>query len=141
MSEQSVRTGGCLCGAVRFEAQGAPTACNYCHCQMCRKASGAPVVAWAMYPIDKVKVSGPMKFYRSSEKAERGFCPNCGSAMMWRRVGREGGSAVTHVDLTTGCFDNAAGLQPATHIFMESAISWLHIHDTLPRHMTWPPKN
>lgn len=140
MSNDITRHGGCLCGAIRFEAQGAPISANYCHCQMCRKAGGAPVVAWAMYRPDKVRVTGVLKFYRSSEKAERGFCPQCGSAMMWRRIGRAGGKPVEALDLTAGCFDDPRGLQPASHIFMESAIPWLHIHDSLPRHAQWAPK-
>ena len=141
MIDDITRNGGCLCGAIRFAARGAPTMTNYCHCQMCRKAGGAPVVAWATYRIEQVDITGPIKFYRSSERAERGFCPNCGSAMVWRRVAREGGSEVTHLDLTVGCFDDPRGLGPGSHIFMESAIPWLHVHDDLPRHMKWPPKS
>ena len=45
--------GGCLCGAVRYRVEGPPLHAGYCHCRMCQRAAGAPVVAWGAWPADR----------------------------------------------------------------------------------------
>lgn len=123
------RHGGCLCGAVRFTVVGRPARVNLCHCRMCRKASGAPVLAWASYPAERVRFAGEPAWRRSSDRAERAFCPHCGAAIAWRAVADPGG-----IDLTVGTFDEPDDLKPVDHLWTDARIKWLRIDDDLPRH-------
>lgn len=135
MTETKPKEGGCLCGAVRFRIAGAPRDVAYCHCRMCQKASGAPVMAWASYAPGQVSfTSQEPRYYRSSEIAERGFCPNCGTPVIWRPVLRPGDTRPDTVDIALTCLDDPAALAPQYHIWTESQVTWLHLADTLPRH-------
>ncbi len=122
-------TGKCLCGAVRWQATGAPVTINYCHCEMCRRASGAPVVAWATFLFSAVTFTPGPVWRRSSEKAQRAFCGNCGSPLAWR-----GDNSSQTIDLTIGTADRPDTLVPTEHIWTENSVSWLKIDDPLPRH-------
>lgn len=72
-------TGGCLCGAVRLEAAGAPYRVGLCHCLDCRKHHGALFYAAAIFPQSAVTVTGETRDYRG-----RHFCPACGSSVFAR---------------------------------------------------------
>lgn len=72
-------TGGCLCGAVRIEAQGQPYRVGICHCMDCRKHHGALFFAAAIFPADAVRVTGETHHW-----GERHFCPRCGSSVFAR---------------------------------------------------------
>mgnify|MGYP001828849422 CR=1 FL=1 len=67
--------GGCLCGAIRFQAIGAPLWTAYCHCQSCRRATGSPVAAFAGFPADRFVVTrGAPRRRQSSPGVVRSFC-------------------------------------------------------------------
>jgi hypothetical protein len=122
--------GGCLCGAVRWRATGAPTTIGYCHCEMCRRASGAPVTAWATFAVANVEFTRVAPALRpSSDIASRGFCAACGSALLWR-----GKERADFMDLAVGTADEPERLAPREHLWTENAISWLRVEDALPRH-------
>jgi hypothetical protein len=70
----AIRTGGCLCGAVRYELEGEPFLVGLCHCLDCRKASGSVFVAYAKWPFEQFSYSGEVKTFMG-----RSFCPICGS--------------------------------------------------------------
>lgn len=128
MSE--LHQGGCLCGAVRWRARGAPKNVNHCHCEMCRRASGAPVVTWATFATADVTFPHKAPTWRqSSAIAQRGFCPACGSALTWQHL-----EHADSIDLTVGSCDRPEALAPREHLWTDSAISWLHLQDNLPRH-------
>ena len=68
-------TGGCHCGAIRYQVEGDLIVHALCHCADCRRHAGAPMVGWAMYAEDAVKVTqGEPKIYASSEHGRRHFC-------------------------------------------------------------------
>jgi hypothetical protein len=120
-------TGGCLCGAVRYRAGGMIRA-GYCHCRMCQKASGAPVVAWVVVPRESLTFTqGAPAEYRSSAKAKRLFCGQCGSPLVFR----EDGSSELDINLAT--LDNPEGMVPSYHIYTAWQQPWLHIVDETPR--------
>jgi hypothetical protein len=69
-------TGGCHCGAIRYQMEGELVAHALCHCTDCRRHAGAPMVGWAMYPLGAVKMTrGEPKDYESSEHAGGSFAP------------------------------------------------------------------
>jgi hypothetical protein len=77
-------TGGCHCGAIRYQADGAALTHALCHCTDCRRHAGAPMVGWTMYRLDAVKVlQGTPKVYSSSEHGRRHFCPDCGTGLFY----------------------------------------------------------
>ena len=80
--------GGCLCGAVTYRIAGPLRDVIACHCRQCRKTSGHFVAATTARIADLTIVDdGALRWYRSSEAAERGFCGVCGSSLFWRRFG------------------------------------------------------
>lgn len=127
----STFTGGCLCGKVRWRAEGEPFHVNHCHCEMCRRASGAPIVTWATFPSSKVGFDGPRVVRRSSQIASRSFCGECGSPLTW-----QGDASPAEIDLTAGTFDDPSSLMPRDHLWTDSRVAWLTISDDLPRYRT-----
>ena len=120
-------TGGCLCGAVRYRA-GAIIRAGYCHCRMCQKASGAPVVAWIVVPRDAVTFTkGVPSEYRSSDKACRLFCGRCGSPLVFREDDSE------ELDINLASLDEPESVAPSYHIYTASQQPWLRIEGDLPR--------
>jgi hypothetical protein len=78
-------TGGCLCGAVRYEISAPAIDVNYCHCRMCQRFTGGLIVAGAHFPMEAFRFTqGEPKYYKSSPIAERGFCADCGSSIIYR---------------------------------------------------------
>ncbi|PXA97447.1 aldehyde-activating protein [Nostoc sp. 3335mG] len=71
-----IRTGGCLCGAVRYEVRGEPLKSGLCHCGDCRKVTGTSFLAYADWPSDRFSYSGEV-----AEFDGRSFCPKCGSRL------------------------------------------------------------
>jgi hypothetical protein len=116
--------GGCLCGAVRFTAIGEPGGIYWCHCESCRKHTGAPVAVFVAYPPEAYKViRGEItKFDSTPGKTRRGFCAKCGSTLTC-----EGLPVVTLTHFHVGAFDQAARFHPTEHYFVEERLPWLHI--------------
>ena len=78
-------TGGCLCGAVRYEASETPQRAGICHCRMCQKSNGTPFAVGVYFHKTAFRFTrGEPKLYRSSDIADRGFCSACGSRLIFR---------------------------------------------------------
>src|SRR4029078_4982909 len=71
------RTGGCLCGAVRYSVRGDPVHVGRCHCTDCRKETGSAFTVYAQGTVEAFDMSGEMSIYDG-----RGFCPRCGSRLL-----------------------------------------------------------
>ena len=122
--------GGCLCGAVRYRVEGPPLHAGYCHCRLCQRAAGAPVVAWGGWPADRFAwTRGEPKSFASSAKGERSFCPVCGTLPHRRRPRRP-----DLVEVTLASLDDPAAFPPEEHIWTVSRVRWLVLGDELPRH-------
>ncbi len=131
MTENAIE-GGCLCGAVRYRATGAPTNSMVCHCDSCRKAAGAPVVAWVTVPSESFAFTkGEPRSYRSSAPVTRTFCATCGTPLTYHHDARP-----QEVDMTTGSLDVPAGFAPTWHGWTEDAIAWVRFGDGLPQYKT-----
>lgn len=119
-TEGVVRTGGCHCGAVRFEARGAPKFIANCHCADCRKATAAPFSTWVGYDSPNVTWTGERSIHASSPTVKRGYCAACGTPLSYS--GKKW-SAETH--LLVGAFDDPAGLVPTGDSFPEEKLPWV----------------
>ncbi len=113
-------TGGCQCGAVRYELTARARGASICHCRMCQKAGGAPFMAFTggVRQEGFVFTHGAPAIYRSSEIAERGFCAICGTPLFYRLIGRD------RVSVTIGSLDRPAEVAPTQQLGVESALPW-----------------
>lgn len=122
--------GGCLCGKVRFRVTAAPLDAGYCHCRMCQRNCGAPVVAWVTFPAASFSwIAAAPGTYTSSARARRNFCGTCGSYLVFASS-----DSPAEVSVNTACFDHPELFPPAKHIFVASRIPWFQTTDELPRH-------
>jgi hypothetical protein len=120
--------GGCYCGRVRYEAAGKPFNESSCHCSICRRTTGAPFVAWFSVPRSQFKVTkGRPARFRSTAKAVRGFCADCGTQLTF-----EHDDSPEEIDVTTCSLDDANALPPKDHIWTSSRLRWVHLADGLP---------
>ena len=110
MSEQV--EGGCLCGAVRFVASGAPDRVGVCHCLDCRKHHGAMFFAAAMFAADQVAVTGEVRGWRG-----RCFCPECGSSVFNQFEGE--------VEVHLGALDETDRFTPTYECWTVRREGWL----------------
>jgi hypothetical protein len=115
--------GGCLCGAVRFRVRGPAKWTAYCHCESCRRQTGAPVAAYAGFERDQVAfTAGEPARYASSPGVARRFCAICGSPLTY-----EGERWPSEVHFHVGAFDAPEDFAPTGHAFAEERLAWLHI--------------
>ena len=127
-NDQRPYSGGCLCGAVRYEVRGAFGELHACHCGQCRRQSGHFVVAASVARADfALTESRGLKWYRSSDRARRGFCGECGSALFWEDDGGE------EISLSVGSLDQPTGLALQKHIFVDEKADYYEISDELPK--------
>ena len=120
--------GGCLCGAVRYEAIPDHRDGYYCHCRMCQLAFGNTRAAFFNLRKSEVRwLTPPPAYYGSSKIARRGFCSRCGTPMSFEFLDSE------RMDLSAGSLDEPGVLKPTEHFAVESRIdSWFH-DDGLPQ--------
>ncbi len=124
-------SGGCMCGAMRYETTGAPFLVSHCHCQSCRKHTGAPVVTLAGYKLDQVEFTkGQRKIYQSSPGVGRAYCGDCGTPLTWEGDGGELGPIV---EFHISTFDDPSALVPTIHYYHGERIEWFDVADSLPR--------
>ncbi|MBK1877406.1 GFA family protein [Pelagicoccus mobilis] len=115
--------GGCYCGKIRFEANPPVLYQAYCHCDNCRKAIGAQVVAWITVESSKFKYTqGTPKTYHTETTADRTFCPDCGSSLTYVHPDRS-----THVDIVTGSLDHPECYPPNRDVFPEEKLPWISL--------------
>src|SRR6478735_8897100 len=88
-TETRIRTGGCACGQLTFEARGEPKRVGLCHCITCRKISGAPFSAYVIFAVDQVTISGDFRSWSATPGIEDCFCTICGSQVFDRGSGTE----------------------------------------------------
>ncbi len=122
-------TGGCMCGAVRYEATEPPQEVGYCHCRMCQKATGNLFYSYAAFPSEAFRVTqGEPKYYKSSVWHDRGFCGNCGTKVFNRYL-----KGNDQMIVAIGSLDHPEDWPPTLHCGVESQVPWLTIDDDLPR--------
>jgi hypothetical protein len=107
------RTGGCRCGAVRYEVSGEPLSVGLCHCTDCRKETGSAFLAYADWPPESFAVTGTYATYEG-----RSFCPTCGTRLFH--------VSDKHAEICIGSLDNApTDLTPSREGWIKRREEWL----------------
>lgn len=118
------RTGGCMCGAVRFTAREVPDKYGVCHCEMCRRWAGSALFGVSV-PGDGLTWEGEahIRTLQSSDWAERAWCQRCGSGLYYHVTAEGPMSAIYEIPL--GLFDDTSGMRLAREIFVDHRIESL----------------
>jgi hypothetical protein len=112
--------GGCLCGAVRYAVEGRPLLSIICHCRTCRRASGAPSVAWLTFECDKFRLlAGSLREFPSSTGVRRSFCGTCGTPVTY--TSEQFGDII---DVTTASLDDPLRYPPTLEAWLDHRIDW-----------------
>jgi hypothetical protein len=121
-------TGGCVCGAIRYVAQGVPGNTMVCHCRTCRRVAAAPVVAWVTFPTGQFRfTSGEPAAFHSSAPVTRTFCRDCGTPLTYRHA-----DSPDTVDVTTCSLDDPEAFPPTHHSWLDHDLAWVRFGDSLP---------
>jgi hypothetical protein len=130
---ESPLTGGCLCGAVRFEIDAPPLLAFWCHCTRCQRRTGTPASPQArIVPGSLRLLSGAdaLREFRPERGFPKVFCGECGSAL-WSRSPDD----PDQLSVRLGVFDGDPGIRPSYHQFVAYAPPWAQIpEDGLPRY-------
>lgn len=123
-----IQTGGCQCGAIRFEVSGTPRGYSICHCRMCQKAFGAYYAPFINLGEAHVTwTRGAPKYFHSSNHVRRGFCSECGTPMTYETQ--------NDVAISAGSFDNPAALPPVIQFGLEGKLPFVdRLHELPERH-------
>lgn len=126
-------TGGCGCGAVRYEVSEPPVSASYCHCTRCQRRTGTAASATARLAPGSFRVvagEDRLRAWKPEGGAEKWFCVDCGSAMFFRVPGDP-----DVIGVRMGSFDEDPGVRPAHRQFVAYAAAWDQIPDDgLPRY-------
>ncbi len=121
-------TGGCLCGAVRFEVHGPLRDVVNCYCTMCQRLHGACGAHSKADKLDIVIIEDRgLRWYASSSRARRGFCSECGSSLFWEPVGQSG------TGILAGSLDQPTRLRTIGHIFVGEKCGFTEIAGDAPQ--------
>lgn len=133
-------TGGCLCGAVRFEVKSEPLMAGFCHCLSCQKLSGAGHAFHVMVPEEAVTATGVTKGYTwtadSGNKVTTSFCVECGSPMFGRSSGFPG-----VVTFRAASLDDPSAIKPQMTVFAKRVQPWDHADPAIPAFPAMPPQS
>ena len=134
MQAHAIRaTGGCLCGAVRFEVHGPLMPVVNCHCSKCRRFHGH-VAAYTATARNNLKLTRAenLQWYRSTQDetpdVHRGFCCHCGSSLFWDPRGKP------NISIAAGAIDPPTGLTTERHVWVCQKADYYTLNDDLPRH-------
>jgi hypothetical protein len=117
---QTVLTGGCQCGAVRYALAAMPEGTSICHCRMCQKAVGGAFAVYAPVRLaDFAWTRGAPPAFRSSTAAERHFCPDCGTPLSFRYLHKD------WIDVSIGSLDQPERVPPVRQFGIEGRLPWL----------------
>ena len=135
----TTRTGGCLCGAVRYESVGDPVFSLHCHCRDCQRSSGTAYIAAMRVPEAGFRITkgAPKRYVSHSDagnKISRYFCGDSGSPLYVQVSTRP-----DLVGLRVGTLDDPSGFRADADIFTKSAQPWDHMDPALPKYDTYPP--
>lgn len=130
-------SGGCLCGAVRYESSVAPQFIGQCHCVDCRKTSSTDRGIHLLIPEDALSMTGTLKFYDhpadSGSMISRGFCPECGAPICSRNSNMPG-----VIVMRASSLDDLEIAKPQMIVYASRAPSWARLDPDLPTYPEMP---
>jgi hypothetical protein len=129
--------GGCLCGALRYEASSEPSYAGFCFCGDCRKASGGSSIGFMGFPASAVRFSGPVQTFVSPAlrgDSHRNFCPTCGGLVFGGIVGESDSHTIY-----AGSLDDPSRFHPTMAIFNRDRPDWVSLPLGLTVFETMPP--
>lgn len=132
-----VLTGGCQCGAVRYECGAEPLLMGNCHCRDCQRCTGSAYAPMIGVPSQAMTVTGEVSWYESradsGSVASRAFCPICGARLFARSS-----ADPTLMEIHAGSLDDPSRFKPAEDIFTSSAPPWDFMNPALRKFPTQP---
>jgi len=131
-------TGGCRCGAIRYECSAEPVMAGNCHCRLCQQVSGSAFTANVAVPKDALRIMGDVKYHEakadSGNTVSLGFCSICGAPV----VGQSSGMPALMM-LRAGSLDDPSWYRPGMDLYTASAQPWDHMNPDLPKFPKMPP--
>lgn len=126
-------SGGCACGAIRYECGAEPIAMLNCHCRDCQASSGAPFASGIVVDVSDTRVTGTPATYStrgaSGGSTTRSFCPVCGTPLFTR------GDIVPHLmSIRFPTLDDPSGFRPMLDIWTSRAQPWVCFDSRIPQH-------
>ena len=132
-------TGGCACGAVRFEVAGEPADMNHCQCRQCQHASGTGHGSHLTFVGAEITLSGPANHWtvtgEMGTRKSRAFCPTCGHP-----------AYITFPDMPgvfvvfAGSLDDPGRFAPQVTMWAAAAKAWDAVDPALPSFARMPPR-
>ena len=130
-------TGKCLCGRVSYKAHAKPTLILNCHCEDCRRSTGAVYGTNVMVAEDQVEIHGEVSTFNHKAKSgnimTKRFCPHCGTLMFGNSSGR-----TNVVSIRAGTVDQTDIIKPVMNVFVDSKVTSTPMHDDLPQASEMP---
>ena len=131
LTDRDVHRGRCLCGAVRYEVEGAPQIVAHCHCEDCQRLSGAGHSTGAMFPVDRFRLTGVVAEHKltsdNGNEVTRAFCPACGSPIFGRNTAMDG-----YLTITLGTLEDSAAFEPGVVVFARNRKPWDAMDPSVP---------
>lgn len=123
-------SGACYCGAVQLQSNAQPKSVIHCHCQQCRRLSGAAFTTWLSLPREAIVVSGAtnLQQFAASENGLRHFCKQCGT-----HVFTEDKRLPDILGVPAGILSTPLASKPSGHYFFSDKADWFFCHDDLPK--------
>ena len=132
MSDRTLE-GGCLCGHIRYHASGPPFGVSHCHCEQCRRYTGAVYATGVAFSAENITwLNGEPSIYMSTDICGRSFCPKCGGSIAHHWIDHD------NIWLYIGTLDHPESVTPQEHIFVEEKIPWVNVDDRLPCYDKFP---
>ncbi|MBA3922769.1 MAG: GFA family protein [Nostocaceae cyanobacterium] len=132
-------TGGCMCGAIRYECSAEPISMGICHCRDCQRATGSAFAAALIMLRSAVTITGEVKYHGvtgdSGNLVKRGFCPHCGSRLFGTPANPD------LISIQAGSLDDPSWFKPQAEIYTGSAQPWDYMNPDLPKFTKLPPLN
>jgi hypothetical protein len=134
-------SGGCACGAIRYESAAEPAAMVQCHCRDCQRATGGACIYVVVVPANAFKLTRGALRYHCTESVRmghqrRGFCAECGSPLT---AGENREGTTEFVGITVASLDDPSEFPPQMHAWTSDAQPWDHLNPVLPRFEKYPP--
>jgi hypothetical protein len=130
-------SGGCLCGALRYEVRGEPRFVVHCYCEDCRRESGSDHLTHMAVPIESVAISGAVRAFdkpHPNGTIRRLFCPSCGTTILGQPASMAGTS-----NIRMGTLDDVGDLKPTVAVFVSRVRGWTRVDPDVVRFAELPP--